>query len=328
LIERGELVAITPRSFCNGPYFREFRRDLVDNCAFHRVHVLDSRSETFMRDQVLQENILFHLSRATTRDSELVLSSGGIDEPEVTEIPVDLFVCPRDEDRVIHIAPGTGAREIHQFVQGLPSGLEELGFEVSTGPVVDFRLKRWLSRKKGENEVPLVYPHCVRAGVVRPPLEEASNYDDARIAKKPVSIALSDETRRWLLEANRFVLVKRFSSKEEKRRLVAGVLDPADFPVGLIGLENHLNFFHRKRAGLPEAEARGLCRFLNSTVADLYFRQFNGHTQVNASDLRSFRYPDASALRSLGNAVLDDGDQAAIDLAMEELIGAPSVESR
>jgi adenine-specific DNA-methyltransferase len=67
------------------------------------------------------------------------------------------------------------------------------------------------------------------------------------------------------------------------------VLDPKDFAEGLIGIENHLNFFHRKRAGLSVAMAKGLCRFLNSSVADRYFRQFNGHTQVNASDLRAFR---------------------------------------
>lgn len=55
-----------------------------------------------------------------------------------------------------------------------------------------------------------------------------------------------------------------------------------------------------------------------------YFRQFNGHTQVNASDLRAFRYPDAAALEKLGKAALDDGDQAAIDLAMSGILGAPT----
>src|SRR5690606_22354839 len=120
------------------------------------------------------------------------------------------------------------------------------------------------------------------------------------------------------------VLIKRFSSKEEKRRLVAGVLEPAEFPEGLIGLENHLNFFHRNRAGLSEALANGLGRFLNSTVADRYFRQFNGHTQVNASDLRAFRYPDLRSLERLGKAAVYDADQEAIDLAMTKVLGAPS----
>jgi adenine-specific DNA-methyltransferase len=59
-------------------------------------------------------------------------------------------------------------------------------------------------------------------------------------------------------------------------------------------------------------------------VADRYFRQFNGHTQVNASDLRAFHYPSADSLDQLGKAALDDSDQSAIDLAMTKLLGAPS----
>lgn len=144
------------------------------------------------------------------------------------------------------------------------------------------------------------------------------------MSKKPVAIREDGEVRKWLLQSARFVLIKRFSSKEEKRRLVAGVLDPADFPSGLLGIENHINFFHRKRTGLSAPLARGLSRFLNSTVADRYFRQFNGHTQVNASDLRSFRYPNISTLERLGKVSLDDTQQNAIDLAMTEHLGAPS----
>ena len=51
------------------------------------------------------------------------------------------------------------------------------------------------------------------------------------------------------------------------------------------GIENHLNYFHQHQRGLPPALTRGLSAFLNSTLFDEYFRQFNGHTQVNATDL-------------------------------------------
>lgn len=324
LVDGGELSAITPRSFCNGPYFREFRRDLTQLATFHRLHVFDSRTEAFGRDEVLQENVLFHLSRGSGRNDVIELSTGRLDAPVLTKVPVERFISTADPDRVMHIATETDADEIRDYVQGLPCRLEELGLEVSTGPVVDFRLKESLRYQCGANTVPLLYPHGIKAGHVIPPLDRADQYQDARIAKKPVAIVDNEETHRWLLPIARFVLIKRFSSKEEKRRLVAGVLDPADFRDGLIGMENHVNFFHRKRKGLSAAMARGLCRFLNSSVADRYFRQFNGHTQVNASDLRAFRYPDAASLERLGNANLDDGNQEAIDLAMHKILNAPS----
>jgi len=324
LVDGGELSAIVPRSFCNGPYFRDFRQNLVTESTFHRVHVFDSRTEAFGRDEVLQENILFHLTRKNGKRPSITVSTGSLEAPREVRISAERFVCPNDPEKIIHIATGSDANEVRDFIQSLPCRIEELGLEISTGPVVDFRLKSSLSQRLGNQDVPLLYPHAVRAGRVIPPLPDASGYGDARIGKKPVAITVNDETRRWLIPAARFVLIKRFSSKEEKRRLVAGVLDPKDFAEGLIGIENHLNFFHRKRAGLSVAMARGLCRFLNSSVADRYFRQFNGHTQVNATDLRTFRYPDSASLEQLGKTKLDDSDQGSIDLAMTELFDAPS----
>jgi adenine-specific DNA-methyltransferase len=320
----GELAAITPRSFCNGPYFRPFRCELLSEATFHRVHVFNSRTEAFSRDDVLQENILFHLSRGVRIKAPLTVSTGSLEAPVKVRLPRDRFVAPSDPDQIMHIATESDASDVRGFFDALPCKLADLGIEVSTGPVVDFRLKDSLADHLVAGCVPLIYPHCVKAGRVLAPLHRAMDYGDSRSNKKSVAIRVDEESRKWLIPVARFVLIKRFSSKEEKRRLVAGVLNPAEFPAGNLGIENHLNFFHRKRAGLSAALARGLCRFLNSTVADRYFRQFNGHTQVNASDLRSFRYPDLSALEQLGKAVLDDTAQNAIDLAMTEHLGAPS----
>jgi adenine-specific DNA-methyltransferase len=324
LVPGGELAAITPRSFCNGPYFREFRLDLLDESTFRRVHVFNSRTEAFSRDEVLQENILFHLSRDSQAMAPLTVSTGSLAAPEQVRVTRERFVSLADPNRVIHIATETDASDVRTFFDAMPCKLTDLGIEVSTGPVVDFRLKDSLADHLGAGGVPLIYPHCVKAGRVLAPLQRSSDYNAARVSKKPVAIGEDEETRKWLIPAARLVLIKRFSSKEEKRRLVAGVLDPADFPSGLLGIENHLNFFHCKRAGLSILIARGLCRFLNSTVADRYFRQFNGHTQVNASDLRSFRYPHPADLERLGKLSLDDTQQNAIDQAMTDLLGAPT----
>ena len=52
---------------------------------------------------------------------------------------------------------------------------------------------------------------------------------------------------------------------------------------------------------------RGLWAYLNSSALDLYFRQFNGHTQVNATDLRNVRFPTARQLRAIGSQIGDTG---------------------
>jgi adenine-specific DNA-methyltransferase len=65
----------------------------------------------------------------------------------------------------------------------------------------------------------------------------------------------------------------------------------------MLGFENHLNVFHEDKCGLPENLEHGLAAFLNTTAVDDHFRRFNGHTQVNATDLRLMMYPSRQAYR-------------------------------
>jgi hypothetical protein len=117
--------------------------------------------------------------------------------------------------------------------------------------------------------------------------------------------------------------VRRFSSKEEKHRVVASVVAPTTFADALmLGFENHLNVFHENKHGLPEALAHGLAVFLNTTAVDEYFRRFNGHTQVNATDLRLIKYPPRNILIELGEWAMEQGEfeQAAIDSKLGTII--------
>ena len=87
--------------------------------------------------------------------------------------------------------------------------------------------------------------------------------------------------------------------------MVAAVHDPQRVPCERVGFENHLNYYHRNGGGLELDLAKGLAAFLNSTLVDAYFRQFNGHTQVNATDLRCMKYPTLEQLRTLGTHIFD-----------------------
>jgi hypothetical protein len=139
--------------------------------------------------------------------------------------------------------------------------------------------------------VPLLYSgHFTATGVEWP----------IATMKKPNAIHRNAETEKWLYPNGFYAVVRRFSSKEEKRRIVSTIVDPEGLPGDVLGFENHLNVFHQGRRPLPEFIARGLSVFLNSTAVDKYFRRFNGHTQVNATDLKLMKYPDREALSQLG----------------------------
>ena len=313
LAERGELVAITPRSFCNGPYFKPFRTDFLQTMSLRRLHVFESRSAAFRRDDVLQENVIFHAVKGAPKPKHAIISSSsGASDCPVAEHEVDYadVVSPTDPEQFIHLVGNDRQKYARSVMGQLPGSLPELGLAVSTGRVVDYRAGEFLRQQPGGDTAPLIYPCHFNGGFVHWPKDKT---------RKPNAILSNEQTRELLVPAGVYVLVKRFSTKEERKRVVACIYDSHRIHAPLVGFENHLNYFHETGHGLPMNLAKGLAAFLNSTVVDLCFRQFNGHTQVNATDLRSLNYPTKSELEKLGRKITDPGmQQEELDALVEE----------
>ncbi len=289
----GQIVAIIPRSFCNGPYYRPFRDFILERAALRHMHLFDSRNKAFKDDEVLQENVIIRLERGGRQGPVTVSTStdDSFSDLVTNEHPFDRIVFPDDPERFIHV-PTTTEKCTIELSPSVRYTLAELGIKVSTGPVVDFRLKEHLRNMPENGTVPLIYPgHLSITGTVWP----------VPGLKKPNAILRNDLTEKWLYPNGFYCVVRRFSSKEEKRRVVASLVDPAAFGSHtVVGFENHINLFHENKQGLPETLARGLAVFLNTTAVDESFRRFNGHTQVNATDLKLMKYPSREALSELG----------------------------
>ena len=215
LVPGGQLVGITPRSFCNGPYFRPFREDFLSHLELRRLHVFESRQAAFRDDSVLQENIIFHAVKGKKQPRELTISSSsGEHGDDITEtiFPFAEIVHPRDPEMFIHIPSTASHATAKETMDGLSSSLTSLGVTVSTGRVVDFRLKGALRKEPERGTVPLLYPCHFNGGTVHWPKLQA---------RKPNAILDNAETRPWLVPSGIYLLTKRFTSKEERRRLVA-----------------------------------------------------------------------------------------------------------
>jgi adenine-specific DNA-methyltransferase len=297
----GELVAITPRSFCNGSYFRGFREFFLREVSLCDLHVFESRRQAFSDDEVLQENLILRAVRKRKASRQgsgrvtITSSSGPDDElPLSREIDYDDVVRPGDKEFFIHVAADDLSQHVVDRMSHFRCGLADLGLTVSTGRVVDFRVKAHLRDQPGNGTAPLVWPSHFDKGYIAWPRDGA---------KKPESILNSEAVKSQLLPNEPYVLVRRFSAKEERKRVVAAVYDPDRVETDVVGFENHLNYFHQNGRGLDIDLARGLAAFLNSTIVDSYVRQFNGHTQVNATDLRSLQYPETEQLRGIGRRI-------------------------
>jgi hypothetical protein len=287
---------------------------MLRGAALRHIHLFASRTKAFKDDDVLQENVIIRLECGGQQGAVTISNSTDDTFSDIAthEQPFDRIVLPGDPEAFIHVPLSLGQNAL-ELSQGVRSSLGDLGIAVSTGPVVDFRLLRHIQPSPAIDSVPLLYPGHFSENATRWPKEGI---------KRGNAIALNSETRRWLYPNGFYTVVRRFSSKEEAHRIVAGLVNPDTFPgAKLLGFENHLNVFHKDKHGLPEDLARGLSVFLNTTAVDDNFRRFNGHTQVNATDLRTMKYPDEHTLRVLGRWARSQGSltRAMMDEKTREL---------
>ena len=313
LEQEGQMVAITPRSFCNGPYFKKFRMALLSMMSLRRIHVFTSRKKAFADDDVLQENVIYHAIRKNQKPKFVSISvSDGIDFDKLhtLTIPYGYVVHPSDRDAFIHLGVDDTSLDVIKQMERLGSSLRKLNLDISTGRTVDFRAREYLRQSPQQGTVPLIYPCHFQDGFIKWPVETG---------KKPNAIVSSSETSNLFVETGYYVLTKRFSSKEQQRRVMAAIYDPNRIDSPYVSFENHLNYFHRQGKPLPVELAKGLALYLNSTIVDQYFRLFSGHTQVNATDLRKMNYPTYEQLSRLGSYVEERmPDQETIDAIIEK----------
>ncbi len=309
LLEKdGEIVIIIPRSFCNGAYYKPFRELLLHECSIDLIHTFESRKQAFKDDDVLQENVIFKATRGKKQGEVIISHSQDSTFKDITSksAPFESIVKPKDRESFIHIP--TDEPVVNESV--FEKTLAELGITASTGPVVDFRMKEHWSMEPSEDTAPLLYPHHFTSNRF---------FEYPKETKKPNGLIRSPDVDRWLMKAGDYVLVRRFSAKEEKRRVVAYLIDSEKLPYSHFGFENHWNVLHIKKEGLNKELAKGLACFLNSTILDDYFRVFSGHTQVNCTDLRTLKFPSIDKLLALGKQYRDDLSQEEIDKLIEKL---------
>ena len=285
----GYIVAIVPRSFCNGVYYRPFREFILKRCAIKHIHLFEARDKAFKDEAVLQENIIIMLQKNVPQEYVKIsyCTDGSFTGLSEFEVPFSQILHEDDSEKYFHIPTN---QQIDNKSLAAFTNLKALGIQVSTGPIVDFRMKALLLKDYAENSYPLVYSVHLKSYRLAWPQE----------SKKPNALLITDEVQKQLFPKGFYVLVKRFSTKEEKKRVVASLITPRDFVKDGITFENHLNVFHTNKTSLAENLAYGLVCWLNATYIDERFRLFSGHTQVNATDLRNLPYPSVEKLSELG----------------------------
>lgn len=304
----GELLFLVPRSFCSGPYFERFRAFLYDQFRLDQFHLFHARDKAFKKDAVLQENIIFKATRlpqATQQNYPVLVSSstGTHDLARASRLAcrLDEIVDLGSREKVLFLPTTEAERALIAEFKTWRHRLHDFGMEVSTGPVVAFRTTAYLREAAGSGHVPLFWIDHVRRGQINwPNARDRQQYLDEAGGKKV-----------GLLPVRNYVLLRRFSAKDDKHRLIAAPLLAADWnQYAAVGLENKLNYLYARRGQLTDVQTVGIAALLNSNLYDAFFRIFNGNTQVSATEARALPMPELATIEEIGRQVLGLGQQA------------------
>lgn len=308
LSDSGRWCFITPRSWTNGLYFAAVRRHLFRYLHIDIMHVFESRRDHFTDDEVLQEAMItWATPQAHPRTEVIVSSSNGshdLAQAYLNRLPINQVIS-QDDAQMIALPLNTSMGTMAQW----PSTLDAYGLKVSTGPVVAFRAAKNTSEKASRKSVPLLWMQHIERMNIRWPIN-----------KKREHIIANGQTAWMLVPSTNLVVMRRFSPKEDERRITAAPFLASSLPGAMLGLENHTNYIYRPGGELTTEEARGLAAFLNCRIVDQYLRMSAGNTQINATDLRKMPLPPLNLLIAIGRAVATGSTLAAVDAAVETIL--------
>ena len=232
----GELIFITPRSYAAGNYFKKFGSYFFNLIDPVRIHLFVSRKETFRKDKVLQETVILKGTRKNRNDEQVIISSSaGIKDlayPSVKSFSKKVIIDIQSTEKILYLPTTDFEEAVLDIVRNWTGNLSKYQIQISTGPVVASRSWKYI-REQFENTTvqlaPLFWLHNIMQMKLEWPVEKPS---------KGQYINIEDKSRPLLIPNNNYIFLRRFSSKDDKNRLISTPYFGNDINSDYIVVEN------------------------------------------------------------------------------------------
>ena len=294
---QGEMVYIIPRSWTSGAYFKAFRKKLLLDGVIEWMHLFVSRDKVFDKEKVLQETMIIKIKKTDSIPEKIRVTSSDSNQDfsRLSDFEVAYSSVVSGSDRYVYLVTNQDEALVLKKLQSWENTLPSIGLKMKTGLTVDFRNRELLRNNEEPETVPLFYSQHIKNGLVVFPIGKENEY------------LLKDKNA--LLQGNKnYLFVKRFTSKEEKRRLQCGIYLADKFAKYYqISTQNKLNFISGNN-DLSECVVCGLYVLFNSSLYDQYYRILNGSTQVNSTEVNSMPVPTLDLIEKMGKDLIKAHD--------------------
>lgn len=298
LKDESEMVYIIPRSWTSGAYFKRFREYFLSEGKLLHIHLFGSRNKVFDKEDVLQETIIVKVKKTSVKPDVVTITSTNSNKDfadcKSLIVPYDLVVS--GDELYVYLVTNEEEVKVLDRLQKWNKTLPELGLRMKTGLTVDFRNRDVLRNEEEEGAIPLFYSQHIKQGEVQFPIQKENEY-------------IVTEQKGLIQENRNYLFVKRFTAKEESRRLQCGVYLAKRFPqYQKISTQNKINFIDGLLTEMSECLVYGLYVLFNSTIYDEYYRILNGSTQVNSTEINAMPVPELDIIQEMGRKIMKSKD--------------------
>lgn len=293
LKDGGELVYIIPRSWTSGAYFKKFRQEFLSIGVLEHIHLFVSRDKVFEKESVLQETIIIKVKKATQQPEMISISTtkSNSDFSNKTMFSAPYTTVVNGDECYVYLVTNEEDANTLETLNRLNETLPSIGLRMKTGLTVDFRNREALRDSAEESAVPLFYSQHIQDGKVVFPVGKEHEY------------IVTDQSGLRQQNTN-YLFVKRFTAKEEHRRLQCGIYLARKHPEYTeISTQNKINFICGLK-DLSECVVYGLYVLFNSTLYDCYYRILNGSTQVNSTEINTMPVPSMNIIEAMGKELI------------------------